>query len=327
VRKYSIYFLVFTYNIFAYTNYIHSKEITSLSSSTIRNPKIQANDLVKLVGLPFAWQEYQSFNIDNTNSNGEAVGTAYFKNPDPLIGKEEIIAWYWHPQNGFQIIASQSELLKVYGKDWKIPFLFYKLVINESGVVAGSFLINQAKGFNEWPWFWWSLDQGIHLSVSPTVNQIVKGINDNGFLLIEETGNLKFTLSIKNIHQQEYSQIFDFQPRTDFQPGFEENLIKTLRNSNSLDYGRSNKKLKVYYHWYPFSLKQFDNDLKITGYGSCWVKFVKDIQIHIWEIQIRYEIDNCKALFFIEKIEDKVYPGLVQGQINNMIIYEKIFNK
>ena len=45
-------------------------------------------------------------------------------------------------------------------------FLFYKLVINNIGVVAGSFFIDQRRGvrkFNQNPWFWWSFEQGLYI--------------------------------------------------------------------------------------------------------------------------------------------------------------------
>lgn len=293
---------------------------------------IPANDLEVLVGLPFIWQTDQSFHIDSTNSRGEAVGMAFFKNPNPQIGNPERIAWYWNSENGFQIIAKQTELIDVYAKDWrKVPFLFYKLLINESGIVSGSFLIDQVNGHNQCPWFWWSSEEGIHLNTPSGVYELVERINNDGFILIQEKTRLKFTLTIKNIYQMEYSRNFDFYPYIELPSGFEEDIKKILLDSNSLDRGRSNEPLKLSYHWDPFIVDRFENDLKITGHGSCRVTFVKDIQVNVWKIRIGYEIDNGRAQFFIKKIEVQGHAnqslGSRLGRMDNKIIYTKELNQ
>jgi len=135
----------------------------------------------------FAGSEAQNFHIDSRNSKNEVVGTAHFHNPNPDIGSLEKIAWYWSPSCGFKIICTRTDLLNAYEKDQlRTPFQFYRLVINESGIVAGSFLIDQVNDsqghFNQYPWFWWSINQGLHLSSPPDTDQILRGINDDNYI-------------------------------------------------------------------------------------------------------------------------------------------------
>lgn len=175
-----------------------SFEPFSTQTSSLPHPK--PSDLMEIVGSPFFSKEEHSFHIHNMNSKGETVGVASFQNKEHNV---ENIAWYWNPQSGFQIISSQSELIKTYGKDIrKVPFQFSKLVINESGIVAGSFLIDQTNdprdNFNQYPWFWWSSENGIHLSPIPDKCQLVEGINNQGKIVISEINRSGIIVDITN---------------------------------------------------------------------------------------------------------------------------------
>src|ERR1700691_6099321 len=83
--------------------------------------------LESFIGIPIDY-----FRIDSSNSSGETVGMAFFKNPDTSTGTPERIAWYWHPENGFCVIASRTTLRDSYKIDKSsIPFEFFKLAIND----------------------------------------------------------------------------------------------------------------------------------------------------------------------------------------------------
>ncbi|MBS0626715.1 MAG: hypothetical protein JSS09_00710, partial [Verrucomicrobia bacterium] len=187
------------------TNLSQIKTLALLEESAPSSLIPQPSNLQKLVGLPLRDPVTSYFQIHNTNSKGEATGVADFKKDD---GSSEKSAWYWNPNEGFKIIISESELLKIYEKDGlKIPFQFYTLSINDAGVIAGSFLIDQP-GFNQNPWFWWSAKQGIHLSSPPIdIYQIVQGINNKGHVLINEINKRAF---VKNINNDNYQREIEF---------------------------------------------------------------------------------------------------------------------
>lgn len=302
--------------------------------SPVRNLEMKADDLKELVGMPFASQENQSFHIHNTNSNGETVGIASFKNSNPNIGNSEIIAWYWNPQSGFQIISSRSELLNAYEKDtFKTPFQFYKLMINESGTVAGSFLVDQPCNylnckFNQYAWLCWSEAEDLHLSELPSECQILKGLNDHGFALLEHNRSIdfrNFKLILKNTDNPNYTQIFDFSPISEFPPTFEEELKKLFCEVNNLCYASEGITTSLNVYWYPFCANSFDNDLRIVGQGACKASFYRRTRRVEWTIQIGYEVDNGKVLFYVKEIKnttDHKGPNLRFPEMQ-YLIYEK----
>ncbi len=207
------------------------------SNASANSPsEIKASELVELVGLPFAWQEKQAFQIHNTNSKGETVGTADFKNSIPGRGNAERIAWYWSAEDGFQIIATENDLLNAYGIDWKkVPFLFYSFVINESGVVAGSFVTGKWEKFPQCSWLWWSLEHGIHLSAIPDQDcyQIVKDIDNSGRVLLNRPDGY----AIANISSMDDLEVFDF-PINEFNVAIKNWLINFCCNHHVEDVGR-----------------------------------------------------------------------------------------
>lgn len=298
---------------------------TELFEKTTSSPsEIKPSDLAQLVGLPFRSPANQSFKIHQSNSKGETVGIAYFDNQDYSI---ELFAWYWNPEKGFQIIARQSELLGAYGKDiHKVPFQFSKLVINESGIAAGSFLVNEIpQHFHRYPWFWWSCEKGLHLSEIPSQTQVLERINDQGFVLIGHNTSSEFTLILKNIYQPEYSQIFAFNPYFEIPPSFQESLKSLFCEVN---YYSKNAKLTLHLDWYPFSIEQFNNDLSMTGHGTCEALFFQGISGKAWHIEIAYKIDNKKAVFYVKKITDRTNSqsrANCSFNENEFVIYEKEF--
>ena len=175
-------------------------------------PQMNPMDLEQIVDKPFAWEVGESFRIHGKNLRGEMVGIATFKQPNPQFGSREIIAWFWSPESGFQVIASQTELISFYDKDiLQIPFQFYILVINDLGIVAGSYLIDQPRKdghlYNQCPWFWWSIEAGIHLSTPPEIYQLVEGINNIGHVLISEINKSAF---VKDIYNEDYIRYVEY---------------------------------------------------------------------------------------------------------------------
>ena len=186
----------------------------------------------------------------------------------------------------------------MYEKDiYQVPFQFYKIVINESGVVAGSFLVNQIKNQKkqECPWFWWSPEKGLHLSKLITQCQILNKINDHGFILFEHYGNSNSntTIIIKNIFQPEYSQVYNLQQYEEFSSSFEKNLkdlfckVKYLASNNA-------SKITINFNWYPFVVDQFDNDFKIVSHGTCTAVFVRGVYIEVWSIRIGSKLSKTE---------------------------------
>ena len=214
---------------------VHHLEVQAQKPQENSSKSINPTDLAVLVGLPFSSGLNQSFFVDSTNSKGETVGTAYFKSPDPKIGSREQIAWQWSAENGFQIITTQTELLNAYDKKREAnPFQFYKLVINDSGVVAGSFLVDQ-NSQNVCPQFWWSLEKGLNLSEIPDNCQIVKDINNNGEIAISIINNSGLVYNINNnkYYRIEYpsKELIKekIEPYIPIMPG-EANALKKLNN-------------------------------------------------------------------------------------------------
>lgn len=302
---------------------LNMPETTCLTSA--RNPESEIPDLEQLIGLSLAGLGKQAFQIHNTNSRGEAIGTSYFY---PRIGNLEIIVWYWNPESGFQIISSRSELLNAYGKDiFKTPFQFYKLMINESGTIAGSFLVDQPfdnnrnRKFNQYAWLWWSEKEGLHLSELPSECQIVKGLNDHGFVLMEQNTNYDFRLILKYTYNTKYLQVFDFSPLFEFPSTFKESLKKLFCEVNYFC-----GKITLDFTWYPFCTDRFDNDLKIIGHGACKARFLKPAHPVEWIIQIGYEVDNGKVMFYVKEIKNITNPHNAPNLSfpeKQYVIYEK----
>lgn len=291
----------------------------------------QAKDLESLVGRPFAWKNPQ-LKICSTNSKGETVGAAYFKNLDPNLGNSEKVAWYWHPILGFSIIASQNELLSVYGKDNRNPFQFSDMLINESGIVAFSFLVDQ-KGYNVCPWLWWSLNEGPHISNEPTSYQLVEKFNKNGFVLIKEFNqHPSFTLHIKHLDEESDLYTYKFDPSSELipshyqtyglpPPGLEKELVEMV-------FKYTNMRVRHINHcsWGAFIVDEFNDSLNIKGHALVTVKFLEKIKPIFWHIYIRYEICDGSAKFIVEKITEAfVTQPEVYNDLNNKVIFEKNF--
>lgn len=294
--------------------------------------KSQSKKLELLVGRPFEWNDPQ-LRIWSTNSKGETVGEAYFKNSTSNIGNREVIAWYWHPESGFIIIASGNELLNAFEKDLTKPFLFYQMFINESGIVACSFLVDQ-KEYNVCPWLWWSLNEGLHLSNEPTSYQLVTRLNNNGYVLIREFlehGNFK--LYIKNLEDDENLYTYEFNPRTEltstYKIGFgllpgemEKYLVEMVFKYTNVPIKKVN-----HFDWYPFEVDEFSDDLNIKGHGSVITKFLRRIYPFFWKVYIVFEIRDGNAKFLVEKITEEFRHNPRRfTDIDNKIIFEKNFS-
>jgi hypothetical protein len=192
--------------------------------------KINPLDLEKLVGMQLHRDaEGFCFYIDEHNSRGEVVGWAHFK-------PNEIVAWCWSPNSGFQVIATKSFLFKEYGKpDNHHPFQFSTLHINEKGVVAGSFLIDQLKGpgvGNRYSWFWWSSEEGIHLNPVPAIYQLVDDINNKGNILINvlTQGNELNCAYVVDIMNPEYLRYIEF-PKKEIKEQVNETIQKLIKRN------------------------------------------------------------------------------------------------
>jgi len=295
----------------------------------------QTKDLEVLVGRSFAW-ENPKMKISSTNSKGETAGEAYFKNSDSNLGDVENVAWYWHPEQGFSIIASKNELLDVYGKDHRKPFQFYDILINESGVVVFSFLVDQKgydqKGYNVCPWLWWSSNEGLHLSDEPTSYQLVTRLNDNGYVLIKEfLLHPAFRLHVKHFNDDEDLYIYEFNPRCEIipfkngsrlPPGLEKDLVKMI-----LKYTNTRVQKVKHFDWGSFVIDEFSDNLNIKGHGLVTAEFLEGIWPIFWHIYIRYEICDGNAKFMVEKITEafETQPR-VFTDINNKVIFEKNFS-
>lgn len=293
----------------------------------------QFKNLELLVGRPLAWPEKHQIKIESTNTKGETIGWADFKNSDQMIGNEEKIAWYWHPEKGFAIIASQNALLDTYGKDHQKPFQFYEMFINDSGIVVFSFLVDQ-KGYNVCPWLWWSLDEGLHLSEEPTSYQLVRRLNDTGYVLIKEfILHPGFRFHIKHFKDEDDLYTYEFDPRSELTPftgkigsrlppGFQKNLNEMILKYNI----HVNHALN--FDWAPFIVDEFSDNLNIKGHARVTAKFIEGEGGYIfWHVYIRYEICEGYAKFIIEKITEafKVNPRRFTD-LDNKIIFEKNFS-
>lgn len=279
----------------------HSLERQFLSSG--QNLDVNGSDLSLIVGLPFAWSEKDAFQIHGKNSAGEAVGIAYFKK-DQYGSYIEIIAWHWYPGYGFQIITSKSELIQAYGKgDKKVPFQFYRLIINDCGVVAGSFLIDQPyRNFNQYPWFWWSSESGLHLSALPSTSEILKKINDIGFVLLEHVTSTNFALTIKNVNDPDYSKVICFQSTK-----LNSIMLEILKPLFLQVHYLCGANIRLKLHWYPICANYFDENLKIVGEGTCIASFsnfhpVVHNQIEQWHLRIGYEIEDGIMRIYIKEL-------------------------
>jgi hypothetical protein len=239
--------------------------------------QIEPSDLVDAIGLPFAWDEKQSFKIDETNINGEAVGTAYLKDNNK-IGNLEIIAWYWQPKNGFQVISSKTELLKEYNTDQRTPFQFYSLHINDNGIVAGSFLIDQIGGHNRCPWFWWSTEKGIHPSPIPESYQLVRDINNKGEIAISVINRSGFLVETNN-----HNHIKNIPyPSQDIIRKKIEKVLPVPLGENQKEFLKDLK-----YHFHTLNAESIDDNSRIKGIGTVTITSLR--HIHRYTIQFGFE--------------------------------------
>lgn len=290
--------------------------------------KTKSLDLELLVGRPFSRKDHQ-LRICGFNSKGEAVGQSNFKNSSPDIGNEEIIAWYWHPEIGFKIIASGNEILKAYGKELTKPFQFYQMFINESGVVVCSFLIDK-KGYNICPWLWWTKHEGLHLSDEPSSYQLITKFSDNGdILILEFLSHPSFRLHIKSLEENKdlYTYSFDLPSEiTPYSTGFklfpdllEKKIVEMLFKYTNIRVKKIND-----FVWGPISIDEFAEDLNIKGRVSVRAKFFERINPIFWNIHIFFEINSSQAKFYVEKIieEFQTYPRRFMD-LDNELIFEK----
>ncbi|MFI5342808.1 MAG: ankyrin repeat domain-containing protein [Chlamydiales bacterium] len=271
------------------------------NASEVPIATIDPRDLSKLVELPFFGSIDHSFKIYNKNSKNETVGIATFQKDR----NTERIAWFWSPLNGFTIVTTQNELLEVFGKNkFKVPFQFYELQINESGVVAGSFLIDQPKTngkiFNQCPWFWWSIDEGVHLNPAPQSYQLLAKINNYDLVLLEDYSEDK--LIIKDIHNNIPSKTIFYYPKNELSE-VAKDVLKDLYKK--INYTESRNLTIRSIQWYPLVINSFNDESKIVGEGSFQAEIYipsKRHQIDHWTGKIILEIDNGIATYYLKSL-------------------------
>ncbi len=208
----------------------------------------------------------------------------------------EDVAWYWHPEKGFEVLTSSSTLLSEYGKDQRGLFSFYKLVINESGTIAGSFLVGQTGNpkINECAWFWWSKDRGICLSPQPAGHEILQDIDDKGNVLINKTNKSCY---ITNIYNQNEIKYINYPPI----PEIRRQIADWVKLNIKTEKGRKNQ-LK-YGHWV-INAKKIQDNLSINGEARVQFYYPDgDLFKERYTAHFKFEISDQLDSLYIQKIE------------------------
>lgn len=106
--------------------------------------------------------------------------------------------------------------------------------------------------YNQYPWFWWSIEAGIHLSTPPEIYQLVKGINNIGHVLISEINKSAF---VKDIYNENYIRYVEYPTR--------EIMKKRIKERLTTDPYNKIKDFKI--NFGAVNAKSIDDNSKVFG--------------------------------------------------------------